>query len=99
MLSKYPWKRSLKVEVQKLSDIEADKGTGPTLKPVKTEVKTEEDVTDQEPAKLIEHANALIHGMRSLATDPVNKGQSPRSTPKRKKSAVPVETNVPNALE
>ena len=67
-------------------------------------MKTEERVevaTDQEPAKLIEHANALIRGMRSLATEPGKKRQSskPTPTPKRKKPLVPVETNVPTALE
>ena len=137
VLSNYPWKKTLRVKVQKLSALETDiwcgnipgyyqyvpdpdldtlqvtpllvhgygsksKGTAPPSKSVKTEVKTEEldeDITDQEPAKLIEHANALIHGMRSLATDPVNKRQSLKLTPKGKKSTVPVETDVPSALE
>ena len=121
VLSQYPWKKSLRVAVQKLSDIEADiwcgntpgyyhyvpdpdpdtlkvnillvcgygskkKGTGPTLNPVKTEIKTEQEASDQEPTKLIEHANALICNMRSLATDPVNKAESPKPIQKRKKN-------------
>ena len=134
VLSQYPWKRSLRVVVQKLSDIEVDiwcgntpgyyhyvpdpdpdtlkvnillvrsygskkKRTGPTLNPVKTEIKTEQEASDQEPTKLIEHANALIRNMRSLATDPVSKAEPPKPIQKRKKPLVPVETNTPNALE
>ena len=134
VLSQYPWKKSLRVVVQKLSDIEADiwcgntsgyyqyvpdpdpdtlkvnillvrgyglkkKGIGPTLNPVKTKIKTEQEASDQEPSKLIEHANALIRNMRSLATDPVDKAEPPKPIQKRKKPLVPVETNTPNALE
>ena len=79
-----------------------NQGTTPTQKTVKTEVKQEipdEDPVEQEPAKLIKHANALICGMRSLATDPVGKKKSSKSKRKLRNTAVPVETGVPSALE
>ena len=70
-----------------------------TLKSIKTEVKTEEKELDQEPAKLIEHANSLIRSMRSLTTDSGNKKHSSSSPQKKKKRTVRVETNVSNALD
>ena len=75
------------------------KGAAPTLKQIKTEVKMEEDEPNQEPAKLIEHANALIRDMRSLTTDALNNEHSSRTTPKRKKPTVPVGTSIHSALE
>ena len=64
---------------------------------VKTEIKTEEtnEQTDQGPADLLEHANALIRDLKSITSKPTKKRQlvsKPKKKSKWQRSSLPMGT-------